>query len=86
MHAPGGQEEEARIEEFAARQEGLSKSDIRSRQPADKGFVTASTMGRSLRTSDTGEHAADTSFWVPQDSRPPRRPSLPAAGVCARPT
>lgn len=59
---------DARIEEFVARQEGLSKSDLASRQPAgagaSKGAVGA-VMGRRL-LDDKGAHAADTSFWVPQ--------------------
>ena len=53
-----------RIEEFVAQQEGLSQSDISAR--SGKSVATASTMGRSLLSADTGEHAADTSFWVPQ--------------------
>eukprot|EP00965_Chrysotila_dentata_P229765 6197383-Pleurochrysis_carterae.AAC.1 len=56
--------QEARIEEFVARQEGLSQSELDARHP-QKGAV-ASTMGRSLLESDQGKHAADTSFWVPQ--------------------
>lgn len=57
---------DARIEEFVARQEGLSKSDLASRQPAgaSKGAVGA-VMGRRL-LDDKGAHAPDTSFWVPQ--------------------
>jgi nitric oxide synthase-interacting protein len=57
---------DARIEEFVARQEGLSKTDLASRQPAGaaKGAVGA-VMGRRL-LDDKGAHAADTSFWVPQ--------------------
>jgi len=58
------QAQEARIDEFVARQEGLSQSDLHERQPK-KGAV-ASTMGRSLLEADQGKHAADTSFWVPQ--------------------
>ena len=63
---------EARVEEFVARQEGLSAADLAQRQAARKGGgagsscgAVASTMGRSLMSSDTGKHAADTSFWVP---------------------
>ena len=47
-------------------------ADLAQRQAARKGGgagsssgAVASTMGRSLMSSDTGKHAADTSFWVP---------------------
>ena len=53
-----------RIDEFVAQQEGLSQSDISGR--SGKSVATAATMGRSLLSADTGKHAADTSFWVPQ--------------------
>jgi nitric oxide synthase-interacting protein len=57
-----------RVEEFVARQEGLSKSDLASRRPSDpssSGGAVGALMGRTL-VEDTGKHAADTSFWVPQ--------------------
>lgn len=56
--------QEARVDEFVARQEGLSQTDLSERLPK-KGAVAAS-MGRSLLDADKGTHAADTSFWVPQ--------------------
>lgn len=56
--------QQVRIDEFVAQQEGLSQSDLSSR--TGKTVATASTMGRSLLSSDTGTHAPDTSFWVPQ--------------------
>lgn len=59
--------QEKAVEEFAARQEGLSQSDLAERQAQagiKKGAV-ASVYGRSLM-EDKGKHAADTSFWVPQ--------------------
>lgn len=68
-------EQQARIDEFVAQQEGLSQKDLTSRGGSGSSSsggggsssgATASTMGRSLMTSDTGTHAADTSFWVPQ--------------------
>ena len=40
------------------------QSDISGR--SGKSVATAATMGRSLLSADTGKHAADTSFWVPQ--------------------
>jgi len=57
---------EARIDEFVARQEGLSKTDLRERDSARGSGAVASTMGRSLLEADKGTHAADMSFWVPQ--------------------
>merc|ERR1740133_355929 len=56
--------QQVRIDEFVAQQEGLSQSDLSAR--TGKTVATASTMGRSLLSSDTGKHAPDTSFWVPQ--------------------
>jgi len=58
------QAQQERINEFVAQQEGLSQTDLSAR--AGKSVATASTMGRSLLSADTGKHAADTSFWVPQ--------------------
>jgi len=59
-------EHEERIEEFVARQEGLSRSDLASRQPqGEKKGAVGAMMGRTL-LQDKGRHAADTSFWVPQ--------------------
>jgi len=57
-------EQQGRIDEFVAQQEGLSQGDLKSR--SKQAVATASTMGRSLLSADTGTHAPDTSFWVPQ--------------------
>ncbi|EOD29355.1 hypothetical protein EMIHUDRAFT_449875 [Emiliania huxleyi CCMP1516] len=58
----------AEIERELRAQEGLSKSDLASRRPSDpssSGGAVGALMGRTL-VEDTGKHAADTSFWVPQ--------------------
>lgn len=55
---------ESRISEFVAQQEGLSQADLRARtEPGKRGVVTGAALGRTL-VSDSGVHAADTSFWV----------------------
>lgn len=69
------QQHEAKIEEFVARQEGLSQMDLASRKPgggerkgavaSEKKGAVGAVMGRRL-LQDTGVHAPDTSFWVPQ--------------------
>jgi len=62
------QAHESRIEEFVARQEGLSQKDLaerRAQQETAKSGASANKNGRSL-SLDTGTHAPDTSFWVPQ--------------------
>jgi len=65
------QEHDSRIEEFVARQEGLSRSDLASRQPGgamkkgEKKGAVGGAMGRTL-VNDTGTHAPDICFWVPQ--------------------
>jgi nitric oxide synthase-interacting protein len=63
--AAAQQAQDERIEEFVARQEGLSQKDLAARGEK-RGGVSASTMGRCINNADTGTHAADTSFWVPQ--------------------
>eukprot|EP00316_Scyphosphaera_apsteinii_P024305 CAMPEP_0119326606 /NCGR_PEP_ID=MMETSP1333-20130426/68784_1 /TAXON_ID=418940 /ORGANISM="Scyphosphaera apsteinii, Strain RCC1455" /LENGTH=320 /DNA_ID=CAMNT_0007334953 /DNA_START=18 /DNA_END=980 /DNA_ORIENTATION=+ len=60
------QAQEARIDEFVARQEGLSRTDLQERQSHAKKGAVASAMGRSLLEADNGTHAPDMSFWVPQ--------------------
>ena len=60
--------QEAQISEFVAQQEGLSQADIRARASSSQSSgASASTMGRAL-LADRGKHAADTSFWAPQNT------------------
>jgi len=68
--AQSEEKKQAQIDEFVARQEGLSQADLQQRAAAsssdNKKGASAAQYGRSLLNADEGRHAADMSFWVPQ--------------------